>query len=68
MADEGDYCAPDTIDQPGITVIQTTVKALTQILRQQQLQEGEQRAQTTVNERDNNHTFKEGDLVSFYIP
>ena len=67
MADEGDYCAPDTIDQPGVTAMQTTAKALAQILCQQQQQEAVERARMA-NQRGHDHTFKEGDTVSFFIP
>ena len=67
MADEGDYCAPNTMDQQGITAINTTAKAMQQILQQQLRQDTAQRAEEA-NKTDINHTFEEGDKVSFYIP
>ena len=36
MVTEGDYCAPDTMNEEGITAMQTTVKVLSQIIKQQQ--------------------------------
>ena len=43
MADEGDYCEPDTMDQKGITAVQTTAKAIRQILKQQLEQDSRMR-------------------------
>ena len=67
MAEQGDYCVPDTMDQPGIQTMQTTAKAMQQILFQQQAQESTARAEQA-NKRGNSHTIQEGDVVSFFIP
>ena len=63
----GDYCAPDTMDQPVITAMQTTAKAMQENLRQLQIQDVTSRAKT-VNNRGFQHDVKVGDLVRFYIP
>ena len=67
MANNGDYCAPATIDQPGITAMQTTAKAFVEILHQIQLQDATEIA-ASANKRGNKHAFKKGDTVSFFIP
>ena len=67
LATTGDYCEPDTIDQKGITAMQTTAKAIRQILRQQLEQDSRQRT-AKANSKGFNHTFKVGDKVSFFIP
>ena len=61
------YCAPDTMDQKGITAMQTTAKAISQILKQQQEQEARQRAARS-NVRGFDHILEVGDKVCFFIP
>ena len=67
LADTGDYCAPDSMDQDGITAMQTTSKALVQILRQQQTQEAAETA-ARANATGYQHVISVGDKVSFFIP
>ena len=67
MAEVGDYMAPSTMDQEGITAMQTTATAYVQILKQIQLQDTTRRAQR-LNRRGFNHELQEGDRVSFFIP
>ena len=67
MAEDGEYNAPDTIDQQGITAMQTTARAFTQIIKQLQTQDATQRAMKA-NEKGRNHHFDIGDKVSFFIP
>ena len=67
IADDGDYCSPDSMDQAVITAMQTTDRAMEQILKQQQQQEARDRA-ALVNAKGFYHNLKKGDKVSFFIP
>ena len=67
IADEGDYCAPNTMDQRGMTAISTTAKAINEILQMQLRRDTALRADQA-NQKGINHSFEEGDTVAFYIP
>ena len=67
MVSTGEYFAPDTMDQKGITAMQTTAKALVQIIKQQQAQDAAQTA-AEANNKGNVHSITVGDDVSFFIP
>ena len=55
------------MDQAGITAMQTTARAMEQILKQQQQQEARERA-ALANAKGFYHNLKKGDKVSFFIP
>ena len=61
------YSAPDYLDGPGITAMQTTAKAYLKHLRQVQQREAKDRAEL-LNAKDSQPKLAVGDKVVFYIP
>ena len=67
MVNTGEYFTPDTMNQKGITAIQTTTKTFLQIIKQQQTQDTVETV-SKANNKGNEHDITVGDYVNFFIP